>query len=288
MAHGRRAPRWTGDGTRARCRLGASHEQAATHLAWPISRPGNAAHLTPPLLTAPSCPTRAADPLDTHTQIQKQVLIGDAACGKSSLLVRLTDNRFLTNSEPTIGVEFGSRIVEINEGDDRGKRIKLQIWDTAGQESFRAITRSYYRGAGGALLVFSLTSHASFAHCAGWLADLRAWGEDDLLVLLVGNKGDVLAAADEGGEAAGGERREVERDEAEKWARDEGLAGYVETSAKSGAGVEEAFNTLTRLVHARSQASLAANRARKTGSAGSALPSITLAGATSAVGGKCC
>ncbi|GAA5850805.1 hypothetical protein JCM9279_003930 [Rhodotorula babjevae] len=221
--------------------------------------------------------------------IQKQILLGDAACGKSSLLVRLTDNRFLQHSEPTIGVEFGSRIVEINEGDDAGKRIKLQIWDTAGQESFRAITRSYYRGAGGALLVFSLTSHSSFANCAGWLADLRAWGEDDLLVLLVGNKGDVLSGGDGAGEA-GGERREVEREEAEKWAREEGLAGYVETSAKSGEGVEEAFNTLTRLVHARSQASLAANRAsRKGASGGSSLPGISLAKeAGSAVGGRCC
>lgn len=101
------------------------------------------------------------------------------------------------------------------------------------QESFRAITRSYYRGAGGALLVFSLTSHQSFSNCQGWLADLRAWGEEDLLVLLVGNKGDVTE------EATGGEKREVDREEADKWAQEEGLAGYVETSAKSGAGVEE-------------------------------------------------
>lgn len=109
---------------------------------------------------------------------------------------------------------------------------------TASQESFRAITRSYYRGAGGALLVFSLTSHQSFTNCRGWLADLRQWGEEDLLVLLVGNKGDVplSPASEEGG---GGERREVEREEAERWAEEEGLAGYVETSAKSGAGVEE-------------------------------------------------
>jgi GTPase SAR1 family protein len=108
---------------------------------------------------------------------------------------------------------------------------------TDGQESFRAITRSYYRGAGGALLVFSLTSHQSFTNCRGWLADLRQWGEEDLLVLLVGNKGDVLSTTEEG--TGGAERREVEREEAERWAEEEGLAGYVETSAKSGAGVEE-------------------------------------------------
>ncbi|POY73448.1 hypothetical protein BMF94_3385 [Rhodotorula taiwanensis] len=217
--------------------------------------------------------------------IQKQILLGDAACGKSSLLVRLTDDRFLQHSEPTIGVEFGSRIVEIHEGQDAGKRIKLQIWDTAGQESFRAITRSYYRGAGGALLVFSLTSHQSFSNCQGWLADLRAWGEEDLLVLLVGNKGDVTE------EATGGEKREVDREEADKWAQEEGLAGYVETSAKSGAGVEEAFNTLTRLVHARQQASLAENRARKKASSstlGVAGISLTGGGSGNGTGGRCC
>ncbi|GAA6041227.1 hypothetical protein JCM8097_008353 [Rhodosporidiobolus ruineniae] len=215
--------------------------------------------------------------------IQKQILLGDAATGKSSLLVRLTDDRFLTHSEPTIGVEFGSRIVQLNEGPDTGKRIKLQIWDTAGQENFRAITRSYYRGAGGALLVFSLTSHQSFANCRGWLADLRAWGEEDLLILLVGNKGDVSTA---GGGADVGEKREVEEEEARKWAEEEGLAGYVETSAKSGAGVEEAFNTLTRLVHERHQASLAANRAAKKST--SVLPSINLGTGSVSGGGKCC
>ncbi|GAA5971290.1 hypothetical protein JCM11641_008296 [Rhodosporidiobolus odoratus] len=213
--------------------------------------------------------------------IQKQILLGDAACGKSSLLVRLTDDRFLQHSEPTIGVEFGSRIVELTEGEDKGKKTKLQIWDTAGQENFRAITRSYYRGAGGALLVFSLTSHQSFSNCRTWLADLRQWGEEDLLVLLVGNKGDITE------ENGGTEKREVDRVEADKWAEEEGLAGYVETSAKSGEGVEEAFNTLTRLVHAKQQSSLAANRLKKASS--SALPSINLGGAASAAtGGRCC
>ncbi|GAA5949253.1 hypothetical protein JCM21900_000876 [Sporobolomyces salmonicolor] len=215
--------------------------------------------------------------------IQKQILLGDAATGKSSLLVRLTDGRFLLHSEPTIGVEFGSRLVELTEGQDAGKKVKLQIWDTAGQESFRAITRSYYRGAGGALLCFSLTSHQSFHNCRTWLSDLRAWGEEDLLILLVGNKGDIDG---EGG--TDGERREVEPEEAEEWAREEGLAGYVETSAKNGDGVEEAFNTLTRLVHAKHQASLAASQAKnRSGRAGSALPSLNL-GSGSGVGAGCC
>ncbi|GAA6009858.1 hypothetical protein JCM11491_000842 [Sporobolomyces phaffii] len=216
--------------------------------------------------------------------IQKQILLGDAATGKSSLLVRLTDQRFLEHSEPTIGVEFGSRLITLEPpSPDAGKVTKLQIWDTAGQESFRAITRSYYRGAGGALLCFSLTSHHSFANLSSWLNDLRQWGEDDLLILVVGNKGDVPADPQDGHAS---EKREVTRDEAEQWVRDEGLAGYVECSAKSGQGVEEAFNTLTRLVHETQRNNLNAKAASKNGNRGSIIPS--LGGTTSGAKGNCC
>ncbi|GAA5901795.1 Rab family GTPase [Sporobolomyces salmoneus] len=213
--------------------------------------------------------------------IQKQILLGDAATGKSSLLVRLTDKRFLEHSEPTIGVEFGSRNVE----NEDGTRIKTQIWDTAGQESFRAITRSYYRGAGGALLCFSLTSHQSFHNLKSWLNDLRSWGEEDLLILVVGNKGDVK----EGEENASGEKREVTREEAEEFVRQEGLAGYVECSAKNGEGVDEAFNTLTRLVHEIQQKNLKAKAASNKANRNSIIPS-SLDIRSSANGGKggCC
>lgn len=85
--------------------------------------------------------------------ILKYVLIGDSSVGKSSLLVRLTDDRF-DLTEPTLGVEFGSRILTVGE---QGKRVKVQCWDTAGTESFRSITRSYFRGAAGALLVYDVT-----------------------------------------------------------------------------------------------------------------------------------
>ncbi|ORY88649.1 small GTPase superfamily [Leucosporidium creatinivorum] len=267
--------------------------------------------------------------------IQKQILLGEASTGKSSLLVRLTDDRFLTNSEPTIGVEFGSRLVTLTEGKDEGKKVKLQIWDTAGQESFRSITRSYYRGAGGALLIFDITSRPSFIACRSWLADLRAWGEEDLVILLVGNKGDLCAPlegnearlargeveeAEEEAEAAptpaaaeGGDDDEEEGEQDEEadttltslptttttssdpsrailpsealsWAREEGLAGYVETSAKSGSGVEAAFDKLTREVHRRHQAGLAARRGA--GNAGGS-GAFSLGGAAGR-SGKCC
>ncbi|KAM0787083.1 hypothetical protein ACM66B_006341 [Microbotryomycetes sp. NB124-2] len=200
--------------------------------------------------------------------IQKQILLGDAGTGKSSLLVRLTDDRFLQHSEPTVGVEFGSRVVELVDGPDRGKKVKLQIWDTAGQESFRSITRSYYRGAGGALLVFDVTCRSSFESCQSWLEDLRAWGEADLVVLLVGNKGDLINE-NEDDESS---QRAVTRDEAEQWARENQVtAGYVETSAKSGKGVLDAFDTLTRRVHDKQQESRPSRNNAASASRGSTL-----------------
>lgn len=90
--------------------------------------------------------------------VLKFIITGDSAVGKSSLLVRLTDQRFLANPDPTLGVEFGSKLITIPE---ENKVVKLQCWDTAGTESFRSITRSYYRGAAGCLLVYDVTSRQS-------------------------------------------------------------------------------------------------------------------------------
>lgn len=130
------------------------------------------------------------------------------------------------------------------------------MWDTAGQESFRSITRSYYRGASGALLVFDVTHRSSFAHLPQWLADLREFGDPELAVLVVGNKADLCAeedAATAGGAAEAAERsgavvvedeegrrgkREVPKEEAARWAEENGLQ-YLETSAKTGQNVEE-------------------------------------------------
>ncbi|GAA5846397.1 hypothetical protein JCM3766R1_001182 [Sporobolomyces carnicolor] len=218
--------------------------------------------------------------------IQKQILLGDAATGKSSLLVRLTDKRFLEHSEPTIGVEFGSQTYELVEPSrDAGKRVRLQIWDTAGQESFRAITRSYYRGAGGALLCFALTSHHSFDNLSSWLDDLRAWGEEDLKILVVGTKADVgLVNGGGARDSSTGETREVTREEAEAWVKREGLAGYVECSAKNGEG---AFRELTQLVHETQRKKL--NDASQQKNRNSMMPSLDLKGtASAATKGACC
>lgn len=108
------------------------------------------------------------------------------------------------------------------------KQLKLQIWDTAGQESFRSITRSYYRGAAGALLVYDITRKDTFDHILSWLEDARAHSNSDMSIILVGNKSDLE------------HRREVPRESGEAFAKEHGLL-FLETSAKSNANVEDAF-----------------------------------------------
>ena len=143
--------------------------------------------------------------------------------GKSCLLLQFTDKRFQHVHDLTIGVEFGSRMVSIND-----RQIKLQIWDTAGQESFRSITRSYYRGAAGALLVYDITRRDTFEHLSSWLEDARQHANPNMTIMLIGNKSDVA------------HKRAVSREEGEEFAREHGLV-FLETSAKTSDNVEEAF-----------------------------------------------
>jgi len=138
------------------------------------------------------------------------------------LLLQFTDKRFRTDHDLTIGVEFGARLVNI-----AGKQIKLQIWDTAGQESFRSITRSYYRGATGALLVYDISRRDTFNHLTRWLEEARQHANPKMVIMLIGNKSDL-------------EKREVSYEEGEKFAKDNGLI-FLETSAKTAQNVEEAF-----------------------------------------------
>ncbi|SPQ27300.1 e17410f9-db92-444d-8676-83bce3204107 [Thermothielavioides terrestris] len=153
------------------------------------------------------------------------------------------------------------------------KHMKLSLWDTAGQETYKSVTRSYFRGASGALLVFDLTRKSTFQHATDWLNDLRQIAEPDIVVVLVGNKADLASPSavddpdadagaagkrgggDGSGAGAGGEnRREVTRQEAEEWARRNGVLEYVETSAKSGENVEMAFMRVAERIFQNIQA----------------------------------
>lgn len=126
--------------------------------------------------------------------------------------------------------------------------MKLSLWDTAGQETYRSITRSYFRGASGALLVYDITRRSTFEHATEWLNDLRQIAEEGIVVVLVGNKADLASAttvtASTNDETKGLEKenkRAVTKAEAEEWCQRNRVLKYVETSAKSGEGVEVAF-----------------------------------------------
>ncbi|CAM9925973.1 unnamed protein product [Heterosigma akashiwo] len=159
----------------------------------------------------------------SYAYLFKYIIIGDTGVGKSCLLLQFTDKRFQPVHDLTIGVEFGARMIDIDS-----RKIKLQIWDTAGQESFRSITRSYYRGAAGALLVYDITRRDTFNHLTRWLEEARQNSNSNMVIMLIGNKADLE------------HRRAVSTKEGEQFAEENGLI-FLETSAKTAQNVEDAF-----------------------------------------------
>lgn len=174
--------------------------------------------------------------------------------GKSCLLLQFTDKRFQPVHDLTIGVEFGARMITVpdsgsggvsavttssgNNNKGGGTQIKLQIWDTAGQESFRSITRSYYRGAAGALLVYDITRRDTFQHLGRWLEEAKSHAQPTMVILLIGNKSDLE------------HRRAVSTEEGKAFANANGLL-FLETSAKTAYNVETAFLKTAEEIHAK-------------------------------------
>ncbi|KAF0042319.1 hypothetical protein F2P81_005851 [Scophthalmus maximus] len=167
---------------------------------------------------------------DEYDFLFKVVLIGDSGVGKSNLLSRFTRNEFNLESKSTIGVEFATRSIQVD-----GKTIKAQIWDTAGQERYRAITSAYYRGAVGALLVYDIAKHLTYENVERWLKELRDHADNNIVIMLVGNKSDLRHL------------RAVPSDEARAFAEKNTLS-FLETSALDSTNVEEAFKNILTVV----------------------------------------
>merc|ERR1712032_79543 len=129
-----------------------------------------------------------------------------------------------------IGVEFGTKIVSLGN-----RQIKLQIWDTAGQERYRAVTRSYYRGAVGALILYDVTSRDSYNNLPTWLQDAREQAWKDISIIAIGNKRDLK------------EERQVSFLEATRFAQEQDIL-FLETSALTGENVQEVFHTLAQRI----------------------------------------
>lgn len=162
----------------------------------------------------------------------KLVLLGEAAVGKSSLVLRFVSNDFQENKEPTIGAAFLTQKCTIGE-----RTIKYEIWDTAGQERFASLAPMYYRNAQAAVVVYDITKPASFIKARHWVKELHEQANRDITIALVGNKLDLV----EDDSAEDGETlRKVSIEEGQTLADEEGLL-FFETSAKTGNNVNEVF-----------------------------------------------
>ncbi|OUM62208.1 hypothetical protein PIROE2DRAFT_51733 [Piromyces sp. E2] len=169
----------------------------------------------------------------TYDYLIKLLLIGDSGVGKSCLLLRFSEDSFTPSFITTIGIDFKIRTIELD-----GKRIKLQIWDTAGQERFRTITTAYYRGAMGILLVYDVTDERSFNNIRNWIHNIEQHASEGVNKILIGNKCDIL------------EQKKIDKEQGQALADEYGIK-FLETSAKSNIGVEEAFFTLARDIKKR-------------------------------------
>lgn len=167
--------------------------------------------------------------------IAKVLIIGDSGVGKTCLLLRFCDNTFTTSHLATIGIDFKIKHLEVD-----GKKIKMQIWDTAGQDRFRSITQTYYKGAMGIILTYSATDRESFQNISNWMKQINEQASKDVSVVIVGNKSDMP-------------EKVVLPEEGKALADSYGLK-FFETSAKDDLGVNDAFYTIAKEIKDKIQA----------------------------------
>ncbi len=161
-----------------------------------------------------------------YDMIFKIILIGDTSVGKTNILTKYLSDEFDPNSKATVGVEFGTKNFKIEN-----KIVKVQIWDTAGQERYRSITNAYYKGAKGAFIVYDISKKTSFENIEKWLSDLKTNSDENLSIVLLGNKSDLV------------DKREVTTEEGKEKAKINKFA-FIETSALNGKNIDKAFNEL--------------------------------------------
>lgn len=159
----------------------------------------------------------------------KLALVGDMAIGKTCLMMRFIEDNYDKDYNVTIGVEFGTKTIKIED-----KLIKLQLWDTAGQEKFKSITRSYYRYSAGLLLCYDISNRSSFENLVEWIIDINKTIDHDVDVILVGLKADLT--------------REIPFEEALNFAIRYNMK-FIETSAKNGTNISECFYELTTIIY---------------------------------------
>ena len=165
-----------------------------------------------------------SDEFPTFDLSFKIIIIGDQGVGKSCLSIKASRNYFEDFYSPTVGFEFVSFNVRIED-----KNIKLQIWDTCGQEVYRSLISSFYRSASLAIMVYSIDNDDSFNNIEKWLNDVKTQSNPNIKIFLIGNKADLE------------DKRKVSREAGEKFLKDHKLTYFIETSAKTGFNVQNVF-----------------------------------------------
>ena len=157
-----------------------------------------------------------------YDYLLKYIIIGDQAVGKSNLLLRFANGEFKDEYQATLGVEFGAKNLNV-----KNKLCRIQIWDTAGQEIYKSITRAYYKNCACALIVYDISNRESFDNVKTWIDDCKVQCPKTVYMILVGNKCDL-------------DKREITYDEGQELANGFEI-DFFETSAKTGQNVEELF-----------------------------------------------
>ena len=158
-----------------------------------------------------------------HDLCFKIIIIGDSAVGKTSLVHQGVFEKFNPNYQSTVGLDFSTMYLKIEQ-----KIIKLQIWDTCGQEAYRSLIKNFYRNASLALMVYSIDNKESFADIDLWIKELKSCSNPDSKMFLIGNKNDL-------------ENRQVTTEKGKNFAKSYGFVGFLETSAKTGFNAREIF-----------------------------------------------
>ena len=169
--------------------------------------------------------------MSTDEYVYKVLLLGDTTVGKTCSLMKYTDKTFQDIHMATIGLDYRLKSMKLKSG----KNIKLQIWDTAGQDRFRAITKNYYKGSHGIILIYDVTNVQTFENVKQWVSQIREEASANVIIYIAGNKIDME------------EERKVNKEEGEKLAEELGFP-FVETSAKSGININETFEDLVERI----------------------------------------
>ena len=167
----------------------------------------------------------------TDDCVYKVLLLGDSTVGKTCFLKKYTDKTFQDVHMSTIGLDYRVKTMTLKSG----KVVKLQIWDTAGQDRFRAITKNYYKGANGIILIYDVTSIQTYENVKNWITQIREEASPNVIIYIAGNKIDLE------------EERKIKTEEGKKLAEELGLP-FFETSAKTGVNINESFEDLVEKI----------------------------------------